>query len=243
MAGAGRQHPRRRANRTRRAGPGNGPDDDHGACHDRCAACTAAATTAAGSAAAHRRQRHGHEGRRLPRRSTSGGALLGTGKLKAYGKPGGGVVGLAAPGIGDGYATVGADGTVRAFGTVTAAGATSGPSPAVDIAVAATGAAVLGAACRRRGHRGRCGAGVRLAEEVGHGPAGCGHRVPPGGDGYWVLTADGAVRGYGAARTLGVATGAGAPVDVAVTAYGAGAHVLYDSGAVVAVGTATTAAT
>ena len=72
----------------------------------------------------------------------------------------------------------------------------------------------------------------------GTGQAGIAIECRPAGDGYWVLTADGRPRGYGAARTLGTASGAGTPVDFAVTPTGAGAYVLLDSGAVVAVGDA-----
>lgn len=169
---------------------------------------------------------------------TTGGALLGTSKLKTYGKPGGGVVGLAAPGVGDGYATVGADGTVRAFGTVTAAGATTGSSPAVDVAVAANGAA--GWVLRADGSVATVGAAKAFGspKKSGTGQRGVAIECRPAGDGYWVLTADGAVRGYGTAKALGVAKGSGAPVDVAVNAAGSGAFVLFDSGAVAAVGTA-----
>ncbi|MFT3854149.1 MAG: N-acetylmuramoyl-L-alanine amidase [Ilumatobacteraceae bacterium] len=168
---------------------------------------------------------------------TAGGVLLGTSKLKAYGKPSSAVVALAAPGVGDGYATVTAAGTVVAFGAVAAAGATTGGGEAVDLAVARSGSTAW--VLRSDGSVAAVGGrAYGSPKQSGVGRAGVAIECRPGGDGYWVLTADGAVRGYGAAKTLGTAKGSGTPIDVAVNAAGSGAYVLYDSGAVVAVGAA-----
>jgi hypothetical protein len=166
------------------------------------------------------------------RAATSDGLLMNTAHATGHGKPGAAVVGLAAPGVGDGYAAVAASGQVFTFGNVAAVGDPSGKGTAVDIATTRTGLGywVLMADgsiypfgdARYYGSPKRSG----LTESA------LAIEARPAGDGYWVLGADGSVRGYGAARSFGPATGSGQPVDLAVTPTGKGCFVLFDSGAV-----------
>ena len=194
-------------------------------------ATTSSAPTGAGSAAGTKVAGY--------RAVTTGGALLGTSKVKAYGKPAGSIVALAAPGVGDGYATLTASGAVNAFGTVRAAGNAAGSAAAVDLAVSHDGRAAW--VLRADGTVAPVGAAAAFGspKKSGLGLGGVAIECRPGGDGYWVLTTDGRVRGYGSARPFGAAAGAGAPVDLAITAAGTGCFVLFDTGAVVALGTAT----
>jgi hypothetical protein len=168
---------------------------------------------------------------------TTAGTLLGTKGVAAHGRPKAAVAAMAAPGAGDGYAVVTPDGLVGGFGTVTVAGQTAGSAAVVDIAVSADGAAAW--VLRADGAVAKVGTARSFGSPKGR-PA-VAIECRPGGDGYWVLTVDGRVRGYGAARSLGTASGAGAPVDLAITASGGGALVLFDSGAVVALGDAVAA--
>ncbi len=143
---------------------------------------------------------------------------------------------MASPGSGDGYAVVTTGGLVGGFGTVSVAGQTSGAwpwstSPSRATAPCAWVLRLPTGRSRRWGAPRRSARRRRPASPVSRSSAGL------------LATATGCsqqtdARGYGAAKTLGAASGSGTPVDLAITGSGSGVLVLYDSGVVVALGKA-----
>ncbi len=175
------------------------------------------------------------------RAATADGLLMNTAHATGHGKPGAAVVGLAAPGVGDGYAAVAASGKVFSFGNVAAVGDANGKGTAVDIATTRSGQGywvlMNDGAIYPFGDARYFGSPKRSGLKT----SAVAIEARPAGDGYWVLGADGSVRGYGAARSFGPATGSGQCVDLAITPTGNGCYVLFDSGAVAAFGDAVAA--
>jgi hypothetical protein len=175
---------------------------------------------------------------------TATGQVLTTGKgtdLGDLGAGDGAPVSLAAPGWGDGFATLTATGHVRAFGTVGASGVVAVPHGARAVGLALTpsgsGAWVLldNTTVARLGDAGRFGS-VGRATLATTGVAIAAH---PSAAGYWVLTSDGRVQGFGAAVAHGGPGSGGSPaVDLASTASGTGYWVLRQDGSVTAFGDA-----
>jgi hypothetical protein len=150
-------------------------------------------------------------------------------------------VGLAAPGVGDGYAAVAASGRVLTFGSVVAKGDAAGKGTAVDIATTRTGQGywvlMSDGGVYPFGDARYFGSPKRTGVKI----TATSIEARPAGDGYWVLGADGTVTGFGAATSFGKAAGSGTAVDLAVTPTGAGCFVLFDGGSVAAFGDATAA--
>jgi hypothetical protein len=172
---------------------------------------------------------------------TANGTVMNTAHAPNRGNPNIDVIGLSAPGTGDGYAAVAASGLVLTYGNVTAAGTAVGKGSATAIATTRTGQGywVLMADggiypfgdARYFGSPKRRGTKTR---SVAIHPA-------PLDTGYWVLGLDGSVRAFGSATSMGAAHGPDTPVGLAASASGDGVLVLFDSGRVAALGNATTA--
>ena len=114
--------------------------------------------------------------------ASAGGGVYSFGDATAYGSLGGrhlasAVVGMAATADGKGYWLASADGTVHGFGDATAAGPSTGPSTGLST-----------------------GPGTGPGAPGGTGPV-VGIVADPGTGGFWLASADGAVRGYGGAPT------------------------------------------
>ncbi|MCU1400272.1 MAG: N-acetylmuramoyl-L-alanine amidase family 2 [Acidimicrobiales bacterium] len=174
--------------------------------------------------------------------TSNAGTIYTAGKARKLGNPATSgitkVVALANASTGDGYWALGENGSVAAFGGLSHYGDATGKGSAVDIAATSTGVGywVLMADggiypfgdARYSSSPKRAGVNARAARIAPR----------PQSDGYWVVAVDGTITAFGAAPKLGVPTGSGTPIDLAVTPTGAGYWVLTDTGRVLAVGDA-----
>jgi hypothetical protein len=166
------------------------------------------------------------------------GTVMCTSKVPRRGNAAGVAVGIGAPGVGDGYATITAAGVVSTFGGVAGVGDVAGRGRAADIAVTRSGQGYL--VLMADGGIYPFGDARYFGSPKKSAVAAASLRIAirSSSDGYWVLGSDGQVRNFGFAAALGSPAIAGTAVDIAATPSGKGYFVLMDSGEVAAFGDA-----